>query len=75
MSDEQQADLSLIVRQQRQLLDEMGTIRDDITVLTAIVQRIDGTLSGLVNEIRATHTQISRMDRRVRELESRQQGE
>jgi predicted nucleic acid-binding Zn-ribbon protein len=73
MSDEPQADLSLIARQQRQLLSEMGTIRDDITVLTAIVQRLDGTLSGLVNEIRATHTQMSRMDRRVRELEAKQQ--
>ena len=72
MSDEAQADLSLIVRQQRQLLSEMGSIRDDLTVLTAIVQRVDGTLAGLVNEIRATHSQMSRMDRRVRELEARQ---
>lgn len=73
MSDEPQADLSLIARQQRQILAEMGTIRDDITVLTAIVQRLDGTLSGLVNEIRATHSQMSRMDRRVRELEGKAQ--
>jgi hypothetical protein len=36
----------------------MGTMRDDMAVLTAIVQRIDGTLSGLVNEIRATHAQL-----------------
>jgi hypothetical protein len=72
MSDEPQADLSLIARQQAQLLSEMGTIRDDMAVLTAIVLRIDGTLSGLVNEIRATHAQQSRMDRRVRELEGKQ---
>jgi hypothetical protein len=30
MSDEPQAELSLIARQQRQLLAEMGTIRDDM---------------------------------------------
>jgi hypothetical protein len=67
MSDQPQADLSLIARQQRQLLAEMGTIRDDMSVLLAIVQRLDGTVSGLVNEIRATR----RFDRRLRELEAK----
>ena len=51
------AGLSLIARQQAQLLSEMGTLRDDMAVLTAIVQRLDGTMAGLVNEIRATHSQ------------------
>jgi hypothetical protein len=73
MSDQPQADLSLIARQQAQLLSEMGTLRDDMAVLTAIVQRLDGTMAGLVNEIRATHSQYSRLDRRVRELEGKQQ--
>lgn len=73
MSGEPQPDLGLIARQQRQLLDEMGTLRDDFSVLSAIVQRMDGTLAGLVNEIRATHSQFSRMDRRVRELEDKAQ--
>ena len=31
--------------------------------------RIDGTLAALVNEIRATHTQMNRMNERVRKLE------
>ncbi len=57
MSDQSQADLSLIARQQAQLLNGMGTLRDDMAVLTAIVQRLDGTMAGLVNEIRATHSQ------------------
>jgi len=52
----------------------MGTLRDDVAVLTAIVQRLDGTMAaGLVNEIRATHSQYNRLDRRVRELEGKQQ--
>jgi hypothetical protein len=73
MSDEPQADLSLIARQQLQILTEMRSMSDDMAVLTAIVQRLDGTVSGLVNEIRATHAQQSRLDRRVRELEGKQQ--
>ena len=42
-----------------------------MAVMTAILQRLDGTVSGLVNEIRATHAQQSRMDRRIRELEGK----
>lgn len=67
-------DLGLIVRQQQTLLAEMTTLRDDMAVLIAVVQRLDGTVSGLVNEIRATHSQQSRMDRRLRELEAAKEG-
>ena len=63
-------DLGLIARQQQALLAEMAMLRDDMSVLIAVVQRLDGTVSGLVNEIRAPHTQQSRMDRRLRELEA-----
>jgi len=49
----------------------VATMRDDMGVMMAILQRLDGTVAGLVNEIRATHSQLSRMDRRVRELESK----
>jgi hypothetical protein len=51
MNDE--ADLSLIARQQRELLSEIGAIRDNVAVTTAIARRIDGTISRLVSEIRA----------------------
>jgi hypothetical protein len=53
MSGERQAYLSLIGRQQRVLLSEICAIRDNITVTTAIARRIDGSISRLVNEIRA----------------------
>jgi len=72
MSDEPNADLGLIARQQRQLLDQMNTMRDDMTVLTAIVMRLDGTVAGLVQEIRAIHSQHNRLANRVRVLEDRQ---
>ena len=64
------ADLILIARQQRQLLSEMGTMRDDMGVMMAILQRLEGTMSGLVNEVRAVHAQHARLSSRVRDLEA-----
>ena len=69
MSDKPAVDLSLIARQQLQLLSEMGTMRDDLAVAVAILQRLDGTVGGLVSEVRAMHSQHSRLERRVRALE------
>ena len=70
MSDEPAADLSLIARQQRMMLSEMGTMRDDMAVMMAILQRLDGTVAGLVNEVRAMHAQHARLSNRVRDLEA-----
>jgi hypothetical protein len=70
MSDDTSTDLSLLARQQRQLLAEVGSIRDDIAVLTAIAMRQDGTLSALLTEVRAMHAQHSRLANRVRDLET-----
>ena len=70
MSDQPIADMTLIARQQRQLLSEMGVMRDDMAVMMAILQRLDGTVSGLVNEVRAMHSQHSRLINRVRDLEA-----
>lgn len=46
--------LGLIARRERQLLGEMATWRDDMT------GNRNGTVSGLMNEIRATHPKPSR---------------
>lgn len=48
-------------------------MRDDMAVLTAIAMRQDNTLSALLNEIRAMHSQHSRLANRVRTLEGEQQ--
>jgi hypothetical protein len=72
MSDEPAPDLSLIARQQHQVLAEMGSMRDDLAVLTAIAMRQDGTLSALLNEVRAIHSRHSRLANRVRENEARE---
>jgi len=72
MSDEPETiTLAFIGETLCRLVNDVGSLRDDMTVLTAIVQRWDGTVSGLVNEIRATHAQQSRLANRVRELEEK----
>ena len=51
MSDDaSEIDLKMLMRQQGQILDEVRSLRDDTTVLTAVLMRLDGTMSGLVNE-------------------------
>jgi hypothetical protein len=55
MPDDATADLSLLARQQQQILTEMGGMRDDLVVLTAIAMRQDGTLAALLAEVRAMH--------------------
>jgi hypothetical protein len=56
---------------QRQQTDTTS-LRDDIRVLSAIAMRLDGSHSVLLDELRATHTQIARMNDRVRKLEDAQ---
>lgn len=63
-------DLAFIARQQEQILNELGTMRDDFAVQLAILMRVDGTVSGLVHEIRAVHAQHNRLANRVKALES-----
>jgi hypothetical protein len=62
-------DVTAIGRQMRDLL----AIKDDVTVLTAIVQRLDNTMarqiSDLLTEVRAEHSRMDRLLTRVRALE------
>jgi hypothetical protein len=62
--------LSFLARQQERLVDEIGQMRDDLRVMAAIVQRLDGTMQGLVNEVRASHAREDRLARRVERLEA-----
>jgi hypothetical protein len=54
---------------QAEIREELGSMRDDAAVLLAIVMRIDGTVSGLLHEVRAMHSQHSRLANRVTALE------
>jgi hypothetical protein len=62
-------DLNLLGRHIERLLTELASLRDDVRVLTAIVMRQDNTLTTPLQEMRATHEQIARMNDRIRKLE------
>lgn len=62
-------DLALLLRQQKQMLDEFADFRDQLTVLTAICMRVEGSVTALTTEVRAMHSRHSRLARRVEELE------
>lgn len=63
-------DLNFLALQMQRLTTEVASMRDDIQVLTAIVLRLDGGQTAILQELRATHTQIQRMNDRVRKLEA-----
>lgn len=44
-------------------------MRDDLGMMMAILQRLDGTVSGLINEVRAAHAQHNQLASRVKALE------
>ena len=48
--------LEFLARQQQRVLDEMGSMRDDMQVLTPMVMRLDGTVGLVLNELRAMHS-------------------
>jgi t-SNARE complex subunit (syntaxin) len=61
---------NLILALLREIRGELASLRDDVNVLTAIVNRLDNSHSRLLTEIRATHSQVSRHGERLRRLES-----
>jgi hypothetical protein len=67
--------LQFLARQQQRMLDEMGSMRDDMQVLTAMVMRLDGTVGLVLTELRAMHSQYQRIANRVRRLEEEREGE
>jgi hypothetical protein len=63
-------DLNFLARQNERTLAEIAGLRDDMAVLTAMVMRLDGSHAALLQETRATHAQITRMNDRIRKLEA-----
>jgi hypothetical protein len=63
-------DLNFLARQNERMLAEIASLRDDMAVLTAMVMRLDGSHAALLQETRATHAQISRMNDRIPKLEA-----
>jgi len=63
------ADINFLARQSERIMSEIASLRDDAAVLTSIVLRLDGSMTAGLQEMRATHTQIARMNDRIRKLE------
>ena len=56
MSEREPVTLEFLARQQDRMLAELASLRDDVNVLTAIVQRLDNSHTRLLGEIRATQS-------------------
>jgi hypothetical protein len=72
LSDERSepiVDLAYIGRALQRLTTEVASLRDDMHVLTAIVQRLDNSQGRMLEELRAMHRQQSRFGERLRQLE------
>jgi hypothetical protein len=64
-----EVDLAFLAGQMDRVISEVGRLRDEMTVHTATIIRLDGTVAGLVQEVRAIHTWMARIDDRVHRLE------
>jgi septal ring factor EnvC (AmiA/AmiB activator) len=63
--------LEFIARQLERVLTEQADMRDQMTVLTAMVMRIEVTVHALEIEVRAMHSRLDRLANRVRTLEEK----
>jgi hypothetical protein len=70
VSDE--IDLNSLARRIERVLSDIGMLRHDMTVMTALVSRQDATMTALLDELRAVHQQIKRMNDRVHKLEQQE---
>jgi hypothetical protein len=60
-----QVDCNFIARRLDQLGNDVANMRDDMVVLTDMVSRVEGSVTSLVQEMRATHSQMARFDSRL----------
>ena len=56
--------LAFLAEQQLRVLDELGRLRDDLTVTAATVARLDGAVQGLTLEVHGEHARHDRPWRR-----------
>jgi hypothetical protein len=61
--------LDFVAAQQRQSITDLGALRDDLRVLTAIAMRQDNTLAAMLEQLRVMVAQHQRTADRVRALE------
>jgi archaellum component FlaC len=63
-------DLAFIAQQLDRVIERLGAVEDQMSVTTAMVRRLDATVGGLTDEVRALSRQLERIDHRVRALET-----
>jgi hypothetical protein len=68
LSSEPVIDLAYIGQALQRLTSEVGSLRKDLRVLTATVQRLDNGQGRFLEEIDAMHSQHARLAGRVRQL-------
>jgi hypothetical protein len=61
--------LDFVTRQLDRVLDRIGAVEDQITVLTGIAIRLDGAVQGLSVEMRGLAQSVSRIEHRLRKVE------
>jgi prefoldin subunit 5 len=65
------ASLAYLARQQQQLLKEQAEMRTELRVVSQGLSRLDGTVQGLVGEVRANRERVDLHDAYWRDLETR----
>ena len=63
-------DLNFIAKRLDQLGADVANLRDDMTIVTAILSRLEASMTSLVVEFRATHSQMARFNERLRKVEN-----
>jgi len=64
--------LEFLSRQVDRVLDRIGAIEDQITVLTGMTMRVDGAVEGLAVESRGMYRLVDRLSQRVKKLEEKE---
>jgi len=69
--DPTMADVSLdfLASQLERVLNRLGAVEDQITVLTGMAIRLDGAVNGLATEMRGLVQSINRIEHRLRRVE------
>jgi hypothetical protein len=62
-------DLNFIARQLDRLIADVSSMRDELRVQGAMIMRLDASQTPILEEMRAIHAQIARMNDRIRKLE------
>jgi hypothetical protein len=61
--------VDVLASQLERVLNRLGAVEDQITVLTGMTIRLDGAVNGLATEMRGLVQSINRIEHRLRKVE------